>query len=184
MQAVDEARGAATDEALSAWFLGESHSCCGEGDIMELGPDHMGASRFCRENENCVTAEFGEADWAVLRKQHAKCFRFVHLNGILPYEDLLAAIEASRTLLRPHGIIALSDYQKGNNPGSAAAVWNAVLTGTLRPICTTKRRFYGLWGDPGPIQEELLVWMASYDSGFAAEVHVIAGHRLLHFNIT
>ncbi|MFC9969845.1 hypothetical protein ACFVH6_02965 [Spirillospora sp. NPDC127200] len=171
------------DEALSAWFLEGNDSCCREGDVLEVGTEFIGAPRFCREGERYQTAEFQSTDWTALRSAKAKRFRFVHLNAVGAYDDLRTGIETARILLRAQGVIAISRYQTGSNPGSAAAVWRSVLTGALRPICATRHRFYGMWGDTGPVQNELLVWMAGHHSGFAAYVHHIEGHRLLHFNL-
>ncbi|MFG2005076.1 hypothetical protein ACGFNU_38625 [Spirillospora sp. NPDC048911] len=172
------------EDTLAAWFLGQAISCCHEGDLLELGPVPLGASRFCRDGENCLSADLAVTDWKTLRSQNPKRFRFVHFTASGTYNELLNRIEMGRFLLRANGIIAISDYRAGDNPASAAAVWQSVLAGTLRPICTTRQRFYGMWGDATPVQNELLVWMAGHISGYGAEVHSIAKHRLLHFNIT
>ncbi|GAA2635699.1 hypothetical protein SMC26_34605 [Actinomadura fulvescens] len=175
---------ASPEETLAAWFLEQAGSCCREGDVLELGPTALGASRFCREGESYLTPDLSTTDWKALRNEYTKRFRFVHLMATGGYDELLTGIETVRFLLRANGIFVISGYRTGDNPASAAAVWQSVLAGTLRPICTTRQRFYGMWGDAGPIQNELLVWMAGHVSGYAAEVHNIARHRLLHLNIT
>ncbi|WP_157431644.1 hypothetical protein [Actinomadura hibisca] len=171
------------DEALSTWFLERCGSCCREGDVLEVGSEFIGAAQFCGEDEEYQTADFASTDWTALRAAKAKRFKFVHLTADSAYDDLRTGIETARILLRAQGVIAVSRYHTGSNPGSAAAVWQAVLTGALRPICATRHRFYGMWGDTAPVQHELLVWMASHHSGFAADVHHIEGHRLLHFDL-
>jgi hypothetical protein len=172
------------EETLAAWFLGQADSCCPEGDLLELGPETLGASRFCRDGENYLSPDLEVTDWKTLRNQSTKRFRFVHFTATGTYSELLARIDMARFLLRVNGIVAVSGYRAGHNPAAAAAVWQSVLAGTLRPICTTRHRFYGMWGDAAPVQNELLVWLASHVSGYAAEVHCIAKHRILHFNIT
>jgi hypothetical protein len=175
---------ASPEETLAAWFLEQANSCCREGDLLELATNPLGASKFCREGENCLSPDPETTDWKALRNEYAKRFRFVHLVATGTYGELVTSIETVRYLLRASGIVVISGYRAGNNPATAAAVWHSVLAGTLRPICTTRQRFYGMWGDAAPIQNELLVWMASHVSGYAAEVHHIARHRLLHLNIT
>ncbi|KAB2350157.1 hypothetical protein [Actinomadura rudentiformis] len=172
------------EETLAAWFLGQANTCCPEGDLLELGPETVGASRFCRDGENYLSPDLEVTDWKTLRNQSTKRFRFVHFTATGTYSELLTRIDTARFLLRVNGIVAITGYRAGNNPAAAAAVWHSVLAGTLRPICTTRHRFYGMWGDAAPVQNELLVWLASHVSGYAAEVHSIAKHRILHFNIT
>ncbi|MFI0451400.1 hypothetical protein [Actinomadura sp. 6N118] len=171
------------EETLAAWFLGQANSGP-EGDLLELGPETLGASRFCRDGENYLSPDLEVTDWKTLRNQSTKRFRFVHFTATGTYSELLNRIDMARFLLRVNGIVAITGYRAGHNPAAAAAVWHSVLAGTLRPICTTRHRFYGMWGDPAPVQNELLVWLASHVSGYAAEVHCIAKHRILHFNIT
>src|SRR4029453_12160203 len=64
---------------------------------------------------------------------------------------------------RPGGLrrLPLRAHTRGGG-GGAAAVWTAVADGGLRPICITGNKFYGTWGDPGPVQDELVEWLRSY----------------------
>jgi hypothetical protein len=78
---------------------------------------------------------------------------FVHINAASSYEEVRDDLAAARTALRPDGIVACADYGSAH---AAAAVWEAVLNGELRPICVSAQTFYGTWGDPVPIQQELL----------------------------
>ncbi|MGW7333862.1 class I SAM-dependent methyltransferase, partial [Streptomyces sp. NPDC054840] len=40
-----------------------------------------------------------------------------------------------------------------------AAVWTAVGTGELHPICISPSKLYATWGDPAPHQAALLAWL-------------------------
>ncbi|MET9842443.1 class I SAM-dependent methyltransferase, partial [Streptomyces virginiae] len=44
-------------------------------------------------------------------------------------------------------------------PGVAAAVWTAVVTGGLHPICVSASKLYATWGDPEPHQAALRAWL-------------------------
>ncbi|MBM9620298.1 class I SAM-dependent methyltransferase [Streptomyces zhihengii] len=89
----------------------------------------------------------------------ASC-RFVHVDASHLYEHVHGDIEAARTLLVPDGIVAFDDFRAEHCPGVAAAVWGAVPTTGLRPVVITGTKLYGTWGDPDPVREELLEWLA------------------------
>ncbi|MGH3391048.1 MAG: class I SAM-dependent methyltransferase [Actinomadura sp.] len=89
--------------------------------------------------------------------------RFVHVDASHLYEHVRGDIDAARTALRPDGIVACDDYRSEHTPGVAAAVWHEVATGGLHPICITKQKLYGTWGDPAPVRQELLTWLADRD---------------------
>ncbi|WP_329178580.1 class I SAM-dependent methyltransferase [Streptomyces sp. NBC_01477] len=111
------------------------------------------------------------------RVQAASC-RFAHIDGSHLYEHVRGDIEDTRTLLHPHGIVALDDYRSEHCPGVAAAVWEAVATGGLSPVCVTGTKLYGTWGDPAPLREQLLEFLAGRDDLWHG-VEAVAGAPLI-----
>lgn len=87
--------------------------------------------------------------------------RFVHVDASHLYEHVYGDIEAARALVAPDAIVAFDDFRAEHCPGVAAAVWGAVATTGLRPICITGTKFYGTWSDPEPARTELLSWLSS-----------------------
>ncbi|RAJ69634.1 methyltransferase family protein [Streptomyces sp. Amel2xB2] len=104
--------------------------------------------------------------------------RFVHVDASHLYEHVRGDIAAARGTLAPEGIVVLDDYRSSHTPGVACATWQAVLEDGLRPVCVSAQKFYGTWGDPAPVQQELHdrlrergdCWLQWQD---------VAGHRLL-----
>ncbi|MGW7365225.1 class I SAM-dependent methyltransferase [Streptomyces sp. NPDC054841] len=82
--------------------------------------------------------------------------RFVHIDASHLYEHVHGDIEAARELLTPEGIVVFDDFRAEHCPGVAAAVWGAVATVRLRPVCITGTKLYGTWGDPEKVREALL----------------------------
>jgi predicted O-methyltransferase YrrM len=110
----------------------------------------------------------------------ASC-RFVHIDASHLYEHVRADLEASRTLLRPGGLVVCDDYRAAHTPGVAAAVWSAVTSGDLRPICLTANKFYGAWSPPEPIQQELVGWLAAQGPA-TVDLQIVAGHPVARIN--
>ncbi|WP_314175585.1 class I SAM-dependent methyltransferase [Streptomyces winkii] len=81
--------------------------------------------------------------------------RFVHVDASHLYEHVRPDIAAARGTLIRDGIVVLDDYRSSHTPGVACATWQAVLEDGLRPVCVSAQKFYGTWGDPEPVQEEL-----------------------------
>ncbi|WP_217144627.1 class I SAM-dependent methyltransferase [Streptomyces sp. AC627_RSS907] len=104
--------------------------------------------------------------------------RFVHIDASHLYEHVHSDIAAARDLLRPDGIVVLDDFRTEHTPGVAAAAWEAVLNRGLRPVCLSSQKLYGTWGDPGPVQEELLAALHGRDD-CGVSVERAAGHRLV-----
>ncbi|GGT30483.1 class I SAM-dependent methyltransferase [Streptomyces chromofuscus] len=104
--------------------------------------------------------------------------RFVHIDGSHLYEHVYDDIGAARDVLVPDGIVVLDDFRSEHTPGVSVAVWEAVLSRGLRPICLSTQKLYGTWGDPEPVQEELLAMVRGRgDCGLS--VQQAAGHRLV-----
>ncbi|MEV7285270.1 class I SAM-dependent methyltransferase [Streptomyces sp. NPDC093252] len=107
----------------------------------------------------------------------ASC-RFVHIDGSHLYEHVHGDIGAARDVLLPDGIVVLDDFRSEHTPGVSVAAWEAVLSRGLRPICLTTQKLYGTWGDPGPVQEELIAMVRDRDDCDLSVQHA-AGHRLV-----
>ena len=107
--------------------------------------------------------------------------RFVHVDASHLYHHVKADIETARDLLLPDGIIALDDYRGAHTPGVAAATWEAVLNGGLKPVLLTEFKLYGTWGDAAAFREPLLRWLASHRDiwGMAEDV---AGNSLVRMH--
>ncbi|WP_030233286.1 MULTISPECIES: class I SAM-dependent methyltransferase [unclassified Streptomyces] len=104
--------------------------------------------------------------------------RFVHIDASHLYEHVHGDIGAAHDILLPDGIVVLDDFRSEHTPGVSVAAWEAVLNRGLRPICLSTQKLYGTWGDPGPIQEELLDMLRQrQDCGLS--VQEAAGHRLV-----
>ena len=114
----------------------------------------------------------------ITRHVAAGSCRFVHIDASHLWEHVKGDIEAARRLLRPGGLVVCDDYRSEHTPGVAAAVWTAVADGGLRPICITGNKFYGTWGDPGPVQGELVEWLRSYGPNLP-QYHHILGHPVV-----
>ncbi|MFI0777039.1 class I SAM-dependent methyltransferase [Streptomyces sp. NPDC021212] len=107
--------------------------------------------------------------------------RFVHVDASHLYEHVAGDIIAARDVLLPGGIVVLDDFRSEHTPGVAAAAWEAVFNRGLRPICLTTQKMYGMWGDPGPIQEEMLA-DEEWRRGMHTSRQEIAGARVLRFS--
>ncbi|WP_329127802.1 class I SAM-dependent methyltransferase [Streptomyces sp. NBC_01465] len=104
--------------------------------------------------------------------------RFVHVDASHLYEHVHGDIQDARELLLPHGIVALDDFRAEHCPGVAAATWEAVTSGGLHAICITGTKFYGTWGDPTAVREELLAFLAGREDIWH-EVQSVAGAPLI-----
>jgi SAM-dependent methyltransferase len=108
--------------------------------------------------------------------------RFVHIDASHLYEHVATDIDSARKLLKPNGIVVFDDYRAEHAPGVACAVWEAVLTKGLHPICVTEAKLYGTWGDPVPVRAAIEAWLTEDPLGFV-ETHHIAGHPMLRTKI-
>ena len=104
--------------------------------------------------------------------------RFVHVDASHLWEHVKGDIEAAEQMLRPDGLLVCDDYRSEHTPGVAAAVWSAVANGGLKPICVTGNKLYGTWGDPEPVQDELVEWLRSFHPRLP-EYQTILDHRVV-----
>ena len=82
--------------------------------------------------------------------------RFVHVDASHLYEHVAQDLRTAQVLLRHDGIVVCDDYRSTHTPGTAAAVWEAAADGRLNPICVSKQKLYGTFGDPRSHQEALV----------------------------
>ncbi|MEU0743422.1 class I SAM-dependent methyltransferase [Streptomyces sp. NPDC006134] len=104
--------------------------------------------------------------------------RFVHIDASHLYEHVRDDIGAARELLLPDGVVVLDDFRSEHTPGVSVAAWEAVLNRGLRPVCLSSQKLYGTWGDPRPLQEELLALLRRRED-CSVSVQEAAGHRLV-----
>ncbi|MET9324634.1 class I SAM-dependent methyltransferase [Streptomyces sp. NPDC003038] len=104
--------------------------------------------------------------------------RFVHIDASHLYEHVVTDIESSRLVAAPGAVVVFDDYRSEHCPGVAAAVWTAVVTGELRPICVSALKLYATWDDPAPHQAALLTWLEGR-TDLSHGVDVIAGRPVV-----
>jgi hypothetical protein len=114
----------------------------------------------------------------ILDHVRPRACRFVHVDASHLYEHVSGDIKAARTMLPDGGIVVCDDYRSEHTPGVSAAVWEAVATEGLRPICITPQKLYGTWGEIDPVQDELLAW-AEGEEHIWTEVQRVTGQRLI-----
>lgn len=104
--------------------------------------------------------------------------RFVHVDASHLYEHVRSDIANARKVLVADGLLVLDDYRSSHTPGVACATWQAVVEDGLRPVCVTNNKFYGTWGDPGPLQQELYDALEARGDCWL-QWQQVAGRRLL-----
>ena len=82
--------------------------------------------------------------------------RFVHIDASHVYEHVREDISNSKSILCENGVVAFDDYRTEHTPGTAAAVWEAILNDELNPIFHTSGKLYCTWGDPLSLQAEII----------------------------
>lgn len=76
--------------------------------------------------------------------------RFVHVDAAHSYDRVAEDIDTACRLLRPGGVVACDDFRSVHTPGTAAAVWQAVLDGRLEVVCLSAQKLYA--AAPGEAQ--------------------------------
>lgn len=115
---------------------------------------------------------------AVLEHVEAGSCRFAHVDASHIYEYVARDVDSVQAMLRPTGVAAFDDFRAEHTPGAAAAIWEGVFSKGLRPICYTRNKLYGTWGDPEPIRDSLVDWLTR-QTEILWDKHQIADHRLL-----
>lgn len=135
-----------------------------------FGSEHINKSA-AKTYKDLTKTEF-EANYAAFHREMPKAIRgpsseiinhvepgtcrFIHIDASHMYEHVKEDIESARKLLRPDGIVVFDDYRTEHTPGTAAAVWEAILTGGMKPVFHTVGKMYATFGDPKPMQDEIV----------------------------
>lgn len=104
--------------------------------------------------------------------------RFIHIDASHLYEHVRQDIAAAQTLLQSDSVVVFDDYRSPHTPGTAAAVWEAVVNDGLNPVVVTSSKLYGTWSDPDPLRKRLISSL-DRDQRWEYEVQVVAGHELV-----
>jgi predicted O-methyltransferase YrrM len=114
----------------------------------------------------------------ILNSVAAGSCRFAHVDASHRYDHVVADMGACRTLLNGDGLLVCDDFRAPHTPGVAAAVWGAVTAGELQPICLSDSKFYGTWGNAGPVQRDLVDWLDTFGPQ-SFDVQSIAGRDVV-----
>lgn len=104
--------------------------------------------------------------------------RFMHIDASHMYEHVREDTAAARKLLRSGGVVVFDDYRTEHTLGTAAAVWEALITDDLHPICASAMKLYATWGDAAPLQREIFERVASR-TDHTVDVYTIFGQQRL-----
>lgn len=89
-----------------------------------------------------VIAELSEH---IVDKIEPRSLRFAHIDGSHLYNVVRMDIANTLDLMNHGGVVVMDDFRALHTPGVAAAVWEAVATKGLIPICLSEQKFYGSW---------------------------------------
>lgn len=101
--------------------------------------------------------------------------RFMHIDASHMYEHVRRDALSARTLLSEDGVVVFDDYREEHTPGTAAAVWEAVLMLDLRPVFVTPGKLYATWGNPNPLRKHIRRLTARPGSGLKASRNLVVG---------
>ena len=82
--------------------------------------------------------------------------RFVHIDASHVYDNVREDTASARQVLQENGVVVFDDYRKPQCPGTAAAVWEAILNDGLQPVFATDAKLYATWGDPEPLRRAII----------------------------
>ncbi|WP_207709832.1 class I SAM-dependent methyltransferase [Actinomadura macrotermitis] len=103
--------------------------------------------------------------------------RFAHVDASRLHRHVIADLAAARSALQADGIVVCDVRGPAHAPGIASAVWAAVDSDDLNPVCVTDQKLYGTWGDPEPLRAELLEHLAA--EGVRHRVEEIDEHPVI-----
>jgi methyltransferase family protein len=119
---------------------------------------------------------------AIVDHVAAGSVRFLHVDASHMYEQVVVDIDSARTLLLPDGVVAFDDFRSAHTPGVSAAVWEAVFTKGLQPICLTQQKLYATFGDRAAHQAGLEAWLGRSEHLWS-ETQLIAGTPVLRVSV-
>lgn len=125
-----------------------------------------------------VIAELSEH---IVGKVEPRSLRFAHVDGSHLYSVVRMDIANTRNLMNDGGVVAMDDFRAFHTPGVAAAVWEAVATEGLIPICLSEQKLYGSWhAETARATREMLTnYVASHEDDINYGVQEIAGVGVL-----
>lgn len=112
------------------------------------------------------------------RQQWPPRFRIVHVDGAHSHAEVTCDVATSRAVSVAGGVVIFDDYRREGLPGVAAAVWAAVATHGLTPLCLTGSKLYATWG-PWDSPAAAHLREAVERSGLPVEDQPIGGHPVL-----
>jgi hypothetical protein len=114
---------------------------------------------------------------AILQHVAPRSCRFVHIDASHEYTQVRADLLAAGELLVRGGVVAVDDYRSEHTPGTAAAVWEALVRDGLHPVCISPDKFYGTW-EPAEELRKDLVRVLAHEVAYTVAVHEVMGHRI------
>jgi hypothetical protein len=129
--------------------------------------------RCLPEIHQCSSTELQER--GVLRGR----FRFIHVDGSHLYAVVRQDIASAKSALIEGGIVVFDDYRSEHTPGVAAAVWEAIAGGVVRPICLTRRKMYAWMGTERPAGLTRLEGLPAAHPSLRMETHSLLGVDLV-----
>lgn len=109
--------------------------------------------------------------------------RFVHVDASHLYDDVREDVRSSSLMLRSDGVVVFDDFRNARWPGVAAAVWEAVLNDGLVPFAVTRKKLYGVFGDPSDALQ-VMRSMQSRDGQVVAHETEAMGHLILQMSLS
>lgn len=110
----------------------------------------------------------------------AGSLRFAHVDGGHLHAQVSEDLTNVQRLLGPDGVVVFDDFRAMHTPGVSAAVWGAVATSQLIPICVSEFKFYGAWNptEAGEVHDHLYAWAAAQPL-LHHGTQSISGHKVL-----
>ena len=111
----------------------------------------------------------------------SRSFRLIHIDGSHLYRIVRQDIRTSSKLLKPGGVVAIDDYRSAHTPGVAAAIWESIFQGRLRPICMTPQKIYATAaGRKIAWFKKLMEWSGTQNE-LKVTVESVGSRRILRF---
>lgn len=167
-----------TDRLIFRWTLGGDAP---PGDLVELGV-YQGRSaihiaQFLRADEIftlCDLFDLARDEETIAPRDRAGSSTSTHRLCT----STSAVTPSRRELLQPEGVVVFDGYRAERTVGTAAAVWEAMVSDGLPVICVSAQKFYGTWGDPTRLQNELTEKVSVRDD-HRIDVQEVMGQPLL-----
>jgi len=103
------------------------------------------------------------------------------MDGSHVHAAVRSDLEVAKRVLAVGGVVAVDDYRREHTPGVAAAVWEAVVSGGLVPICLTPGKLYGCWQHVAWYARRIRE-LAGAHPALRLEEHVVVGREVLRLS--